>query len=326
MESQFTEIAGAVYPEAYEAFLSSISAVNINIGFILSTFCVVATDFYDRLLLATLGPLVIFLGLFGMPLVVEWWRKRDIDEPRRQCNDLSVGLFIVFFVYSSASFTIFQTFACDDLDDGNAYLRADYSLTCWTAKHNAYRTYAIIMVCVYPVGIPALFAWWLARNRQQLTTPSREGIAHLHQFRSLWAAYKPSCYYYEVVECVRRIVLTGAAVFVFPNSADQIAIVLLLAVVFTFISESLSPFQDIYGMWLYRWGNGIVLASMYVALLMKIELTGRKSQTSIGMTALLIAANLFMICSVIAQAVLFVKRLYFSRRTAYIENAPATFD
>lgn len=326
MESQFTEIAGAVYPEAYEAFLSSMSAINTNIGFILSTFCIVATDFYDRLLLATLGPLVLLFAIFGMPLILEWWSKREVDEPTIRRQDLSAGLFILFFVYSSVSFTIFQTFVCDDLDDGNAYLRADYSLTCSTAKHDAYRTYAIIMVCVYPVGIPMLFAWWLARNRQQLTKPNREGIAHLQQFRNLWAAYKPSCYYYEVVECVRRIVLTGAAVFVFPNSADQIAVVLLLAVMFTFVSESLSPFETIYGMWLYRWGNGIVLASMYVALLMRIEVTGPTSQTSMGMTALLIAANLLMICTVIAQAVLLAKRLYFSRRMAYIESAPATFD
>ncbi|CAN0486022.1 unnamed protein product, partial [Laminaria digitata] len=39
-------------------------------------------------------------------------------------------LFIVFFVYSSVSFTIFRTFVCDDLDDGTSPLRADCSLVC----------------------------------------------------------------------------------------------------------------------------------------------------------------------------------------------------
>lgn len=315
-----------MYPEAYEVFLSNISAINTNIGLILSSFCIVATDFYDRLLLATLAPLALLFAVFCVSLILERWKPRDIDEPTRQRRHFSAGLFILFFVYSSVSFTIFQTFVCDSLDDGNAYLRADYSVTCWTAKHNAYRTYAIIMVCVYPVGIPALFAWWLARNRQQLTNPSREGMVHLHKFRGLWAAYKPSCYYYEVVECSRRIVLTGAAVLVFPNSADQIAVVLLLAVLFMFISESLSPFEAKFDMWLYRWGNGIVLGSMYVALLLKFEITGEESQTSIAMTAMLIVANVFMIGTVVVQGALFVRRLYLSRRTAYIESAPSTFD
>lgn len=315
-----------MYPEAYEAFLSNISAINTNIGLILSSFCIVATDFYDRLLLATLAPLALIFTVLCVSLLLERWKPRDLDEPTRQRRHFSVGLFILFFVYSSVSFTIFQTFVCDNLDDGNAYLRADYSVTCWTAKHDAYRTYAAIMVCVYPVGIPASFAWWLARNRQQLTRPSREGMAHLHEFRGLWAAYKPSCYYYEVVECSRRIVLTGAAVLVFPNSADQIAVVLLLAVLFMFISESLSPFEAKFDMWLYRWGNGIVLGSMYVALLLKFEITGEESQTSIAMTTLLIVANVFMIGTVVVQGALFVRRLYLSRRTAYIESAPSTFD
>ncbi|CAN0526923.1 unnamed protein product, partial [Scytosiphon promiscuus] len=72
----------------------------------------------------------------------------------------------------------------------------------------------------------------------------------LKSYRALWAAYKPSRYYYEVVECGRRIVLTGAAVFVLPNTAEQVAIVLFFAVVFMLVSESLSPFQSKSDTWL----------------------------------------------------------------------------
>ncbi|CAN0493977.1 unnamed protein product, partial [Scytosiphon promiscuus] len=54
----------------------------------------------------------------------------------------------------------------------------------------------------------------------------------LKSYRCIWGAYKPSCYYYAVVECARRIVLTGAAVFLLPDTAEQIAIVLFVAVVF----------------------------------------------------------------------------------------------
>lgn len=74
---------------------------------------------------------------------------------------------IVFF-YSSASFKIFQTFVCDELDDGITYLRADYSLKCSTKTHLAHKGYAILMVSVYPIGIPTLGAYWLAHNRKEL--------------------------------------------------------------------------------------------------------------------------------------------------------------
>ncbi|CAM9642939.1 unnamed protein product, partial [Laminaria digitata] len=300
-----------VYPEQYEAFLSKMTSINLDIGFILSNSCLVKTDFYDKLLLATIGPLVVLSVLFGT-LFVARRRRNTTDEtaePLLQSKRASAGLFIVFFVYSSVSFTIFQTFVCDDLDDGTSYLRADYSLVCSSDKHAAYLTYASIMVCVYPVGIPAFFAWWLGRNRRDLEKPAREDMVHLESFSGLWAAYRPSCYYYEVVECFRRIALTGAAVFVLPNSAEQIAVIFLLAVVFTFISESLSPFEGKADMWLYRWGSVIILGSMYVALLLKVELADEESHASSVMTALLIAGNVFLILMVTAQGVFLMKGL-----------------
>lgn len=309
---QFTEIAGAVYPDEYEAFLSKLTAINLDVGIIISNSCIVTTDFYDRLLLATIGPAIVLFFLFGILFMV---RRRQANHneataPLWQHKRASTALFILFFVYSSVSFTIFQTFVCDDLDDGNSYLRADYSIHCSTKRHLVYTTYASVMVCIYPVGIPAFFGWWLAANRHDLVEPDREEMSHLKAFRGLWAAYSPRCYYYEVVECCRRIVLTGAAVFVLPNSVEQIAIILLLAVVFTFISESLSPFGTNSDMRLYRWGNAIVLASMYVALILKAGLTDAGSQSSSAMTVLLIAANVFLMVTVVVQAALLVRGLY----------------
>ncbi|CAM9109700.1 unnamed protein product, partial [Laminaria digitata] len=299
-----------VYPDEYEAFLSKMSAINLDIGGILSNLCIVKTDFYDRLLIATMWPLVVLFALACTSLIATKINSSaDAAEPMVQRKHLATGLFVLFFVYSSVSFTIFQTFVCEDLDDGNAYLRADYSVQCWTETHDAYRTYAGVMMCVYPVGIPALLGWWLASNRLELNKPDRQPQPHLLSFRGVWSAYKPSCYYYEVVECSRRVLLTGAAVFVLPNTSDQIAVVLLVAVIFMFISESLSPFENNHDMWLYRWGNAIVLMSMYVALLLKVELAGEESPILLAMTAVLVAANLCMIASVLVQAVLLVKGL-----------------
>ncbi|CAM9118057.1 unnamed protein product, partial [Laminaria digitata] len=285
-----------VYPDEYEAFLSALALVNFDIGSILSTSCLVTTDFYSRLVVTTLAPMVIILAC-GVTFLMASMRNRNVPSagPIIKHRHVSVVLFMVFFVYSFVSFTIFQTFVCDSLDDGKAYLRADYSLTCDTKRHTTYLIYASVMVCVYPVGIPAFFAFTLVRNRQELEKPGRETVPHLKSYRCLWGAYKPSCYYYEVVECARRIVLTGTAVFVLPDTAEQVAIVLFFAVVFMFVSESLSPFSSTSDMWLYRWGNGIILASMYVALLLKVDLAMEGSQSSSAITVLLIGAHVFMI-------------------------------
>ena len=323
---QFTEIAGAVYPDEYEAFLSHMAFVNVDISLILSRHCIITPNFYDRLIVATTGPIAVILGCACTFFAVNR-KKQNFDVANHVWKQkyLSVVISIVFFVYSSVSFTVLQTFVCDSLDDGKAYLRADYSITCYTDTYTAYQAYASFMVFVYPIGIPAFFALMLVRNRRELEKPERETISDLQSFRSLWVAYRPSCYYYEIVEYGRRIVLTGAAVFVISDSAEQIAFVLLLAVVFMFISESLSPFQSKNDMWLYRWGNGIILASMYVALLLKVDLAVGGSHGSTTITVLLISANVFMLVTVVVQAVLLVRGLCVARVRDKLNRAPSTF-
>ena len=312
---QFSEIAGSVYPQEYEDFLSTMAVVNVDIGFLLSNACILTTNFYDRLVLATVGPLVILFAC-ACTFIITRRRRRGRNENASEAvlkqKHLSVVLFIVFLVYSSVSFTVFQTFACDGLDDGKSYLRADYSITCYTEIYTVYQTYAILMVFVYPVGIPAFFTWWLVRNRRELENPERQSMSDLQSYRFLWAAYRPAYYYYEVVEYARRIVLTGAAVFVLPDTPEQVAIVLLIAVIFMFISESFSPFESKLDMWLYRWGNGIILASMYVAFLLKVDLAQDGSQSSSTITVLLIGANVFLLLTVAIQAALLVKAAYVS--------------
>eukprot|EP00903_Cladosiphon_okamuranus_P015456 g14274.t1 len=85
---------------------------------------------------------------------------------------LSLALFVMFIVYSSVSYIVFQTYVCETLDDGITYLRADYSLTCTTSVHTAWEVYAGIMIIVYPVGIPVVFAWWLVPNRHAIAKAS----------------------------------------------------------------------------------------------------------------------------------------------------------
>eukprot|EP00903_Cladosiphon_okamuranus_P006342 g6212.t1 len=138
------------------------------------------------------------------------------------------------------------------------------------------------------------------------TKSRRDGMAHLEPLSDLRGAHKPSRSYYKFVECGRRIMLTGAAVFILPDSAAQIAIVLLLAVVFLFASESLSPFGKEIDMGLSRWCNGVILASMYVALLLKVDLSNEGTGSLSVFVGVLIAANVFMVVCVIVQSVFLI--------------------
>lgn len=95
--------------------------------------------------------------------------------------------------------------------------------------------------------------------------------------------------------------------FVYLDSAAQIAVVLLLAVVFLFITESLSPFAERADMGLYRWGNGNIISSMYVALYLKVDSSSEGSQSVSAFSGVLIAAHVFMILTVAVQSIVFVE-------------------
>ena len=129
-------------------------------------------------------------------------------------------------------------------------------------------------------------------------------MKHLEPFSGIWSQYRPSRYYYEVVEFGRRIALTATASFVPANSVAQIAVVLLVAAVLLFVAESMSPFSSTIDMSLYRWGNGIILASMYVALLLKIDASDEESSELSAFGVVLIAANVFLAVTVLVQSML----------------------
>lgn len=134
---QFDAIAGDVYPELYQTFVSKMKPINLDLGFVFS--CLVSNNFYGHLDFATITPLLALVVLMGS-YIIGVQRNRCSESGMREVRHkhFAVVVCIAFFVYSPVSYRIFQTFGCDELDDGGAYLRADYSLSCLTARHRWY--------------------------------------------------------------------------------------------------------------------------------------------------------------------------------------------
>ena len=166
------------------------------------------------------------------------------------------------------------------------------------------------MVGVYPIGIAAALARLLFWHRRDLVKPDRGTMLHLRSSNGLWASYRPSQHYYEVVECGRRISFSVIAAFVRANSAAQVSIAFFFAVVFVFLTEALSPFQKSAHTMLYRWGNGVIVASMYVAFLTKVDVgEDEKQHALLTYSGVLILANVFMVVAVLVEMVFLAKQM-----------------
>lgn len=167
------------------------------------------------------------------------YHRSSQERLTMRSRHLSAALFDIFYVYSSVSSPIIQTFRCEYIH-GSWYLQADNSVSCVGNLNNGYMVYAGVMAIVYPIGIPAVFCRWLVRNRSYLKASDRQSVLHLHPFRGIWGPYRPSRYCYKKVEYCRRLTLSVSSVFIIPYNVNQIA-ALSLAAGFLFVSEALSP-------------------------------------------------------------------------------------
>lgn len=105
----------------------------------------------------------------------------------------------------------------------------------------------------------------------------RERDPSLKSSADLWKAYKPHRLYYEIVECGRRVLLAGVVVFIYPNSAAQVSMTIIVAVFFIFVSETLAPYASLWDTWISRAGHGIVFTSMFTALLLTVNVSGEQA-------------------------------------------------
>ncbi|CAM9881399.1 unnamed protein product [Choristocarpus tenellus] len=301
ISTQFASVANVTYPDVYESFLKGVDFINLDLGWIVSVGCIVDTDFHDRMLATTISPLVVTALLAGT-YIVAVHRTRNSEDAllKVRHRHASMILLLTFLVYSPVSSSVFRMFACDPLD-GKTYLRADYRILCTDSKHRALPVYAAMMIAVYPVGIPLLYAILLFQCRNILSDDSREGNLRVRPIADLWTPYRPERFYYEVVEYFRRIFLTGIVVFIAPNTAAQIAVTALLAFAFFTVSEVLSPYASKVDTWLSRWGHIVVFLTMFFALLLKVDVSTEDDDSQGVFSVFLVGIHDFMILAVVME-------------------------
>ncbi|CAM9682270.1 unnamed protein product [Pylaiella littoralis] len=277
--------------------------------------------------------------------------ETETDEPERsvlmrvQDKYTTVALTMAFLLYSTISTVIFRTFTCDELDDvGERYLRADYGIDCDSSRHRAFQIYAGLMILVYPIGIPIAFAVMLWRKRSIINPPKevlppggvalnnlrgspeageqQHGLAkepdprlsdrRIAQTAFLWRAYRPGAYYFEVLECFRRLLLTGCLVFILPNSAGQAAVASVLSVLTVGVFALVNPFSDSNDHRAYTLGALAIFLTMFMGLVVKVDLADEETQSQLVLGVLLILLTVALLVVAVVECLWEARRL--SRR------------
>lgn len=306
----FPEIVNVTYPDKYSTLLkwmkTFMTFFSFNLDFLSSSCIFPSLNHYSKLLATTIIPIVLFFIMVGTYLLSRKINGISEDSLRATWSrHVSVGLVITFLIFTSTSTVIFKTFVCDtDVFPARGFLRSDYSIECFTLTHTLYRIYSGVMIIVYPLGIPFLYFVLLYKNKNALLRDNDERKKNdkVTPYIFLWKDFRPNVYFFEVIECMRRILLTGFLVFINPGSSIQVTVACLFAFISLLIFEVIRPHYNKTDTWLYRLGCITIFVSTYMGLLLKVDYESQQSVLEV----VLILLNVGLVITITGSIILSV--------------------
>ena len=284
--SAMPAILGMSFPSFFNKVTSIFGLLNLDIVSNMGLSCRFKdVDYVDYLIMTCVAPMICSALLFVMynchQLLLKS-KKASFEEMAAVYSKyLLVFLMGTYLGLPNISVYIFQTFSCQNIDPDDAvpgedmYLRADLSIQCGSSRHVTGTTFASLMIFVYPIGIPALYYWLLYKVK--------DGIIHRNEDISpklrlaimpssfLYSSYGPTFWFWECVETLRRIIMTGVLVLVAQGTSLQIALGLLLSLLFIKLYAHFAPFDDSMLNTDAEFAQYQVFFVLFIALLMKEE-------------------------------------------------------
>eukprot|EP00937_MAST-01D_sp_MAST-1D-sp2_P001142 g1142.t1 len=208
------------------------------------------------------------------------WLGRVRRTSTRDRVGTAAGWSIVamFVFYPTVSSTFFQAFSCETIVLGSQrtagaqprarsrWLHRDYSVDCDSDRHKAYERLAATMIAAFAFGVPALLWGLLYRRRHNLLEASAQYLSFL------FGDYRAQYWYWEVVECVRKLVLAGVSLFFSEQgSLLQVSTAIMLLVLYGIVLAKVWPYALPSDNVLAQASNLALLVALFVSMLLKVK-------------------------------------------------------
>ena len=167
---------------------------------------------------------------------------------------------------------IVSTFKCDYFSDEDiSYMAVDYNLVCEDGGRKSFsricwETYAVLMVFIFPLGIPLTFGVLLYQRRYDLCPKMKvRGVSYILFRQDDWGKeveppegskqrcahllfltemYEPHCFWFEVVESWRRLMLSCILVLFDDGSLMRSTVAIFVCLFNIKIFSYYEPFVD----------------------------------------------------------------------------------
>jgi hypothetical protein len=197
------------FPPQFARYLNALSVFNLNVMSVVPVNCANSGkyNFIDKLIMLTLAPIGLSLLILVLCIVEVTYRSMKLrrkmtaaattagstadpattaatiseaDETLRskiKTRYLTMFFFLTYLVLPFISTTIFRTFLCtnadpndEDSNPNDRFLTADMRISCHSPYYKRGVAYAAVMIVVYVLGIPSMYAFLLYRSRHEIAT------------------------------------------------------------------------------------------------------------------------------------------------------------
>jgi hypothetical protein len=231
--------------------------------------CRMQTGFLDKFVyhMALFPCILMVIGVVYLIARGTKCRGKYTNESLRT-QVLALVSFVSFTLYTGISTRIFRLFKCRKVQE-TWYLTADYTVKCREGSWNAYAAVGVFCAVLFVIGIPAVQLWLLYRNRKNLHKDSCENskLQRIVQkeYGSMYQHYKPECYYYDIVDISRRLLLTGGLIMMGEESVAQVFLGIVICTMWLCLLIYKQPYKA-------TWDN--VVAAILAAHLLLMLVSG----------------------------------------------------
>jgi len=178
----------------------------------------------------------------------------------------------------------------DDLND--YYLIADTSISCSSPRYFMGVTWATIFIFIYPIGIPALYYYLLCKKKREIQSrddPNPRSLrSSVKMLEFLYKSYKPSAWYFEVLETFRRLFLTAFISVIAPGTPAQAILAMVATLIFMRLYVAVNPFPSDDERLMSKAGQYQIFITFLAALIIQNNLLGNSANDSIGVLLILV--------------------------------------
>jgi hypothetical protein len=129
--------------------------------------------------------------------------------------------------------------------DGNVtkrFLHDDKNMDCDSDEYSATWTTALVLIVVWPIGVPVLYVVLLWASSDAFFSGTPTPLSRATAF--LWGDYEAGAFYWEPLEMIRKLTLTGAVLLIGEESEQaRVLVALLVSIAFLALHLSIKPMR-----------------------------------------------------------------------------------